>query len=99
MSAHVISEVEIIDNEAADHYREFAASSIKLYGGNYLARGANAIIAEGNITNGRIVIVEFPSMKHIDEWYASPEYAEALKYRDKALIRRLMFVDGIVKVQ
>jgi uncharacterized protein (DUF1330 family) len=43
----------------------------------------------------RIVVVEFPSMERLREWYASPEYAEALKVRRTALYRRLIFVEGL----
>jgi hypothetical protein len=32
------------------------------------------------------------------EWYASPEYAEALKHRRTALDRRLIFVEGVAPV-
>ncbi|MEY9110767.1 uncharacterized protein (DUF1330 family) [Bradyrhizobium yuanmingense] len=41
-----------------------------------------------------IIIVEFASMARLKEWYASPEYAEALKLRQTALERRLLFVEG-----
>jgi uncharacterized protein (DUF1330 family) len=33
-------------------------------------------------------------MERLREWYASPEYAEALKLRRTALERRLIFVEG-----
>lgn len=95
MSAFVISEVEIVDEEAAAKYRELAAAAIAAYGGRYLARAAEAIVAEGDSTHRRIVIVEFDSMEKIRDWYASPEYAEALRFRGAALNRRLMFVNGI----
>ncbi len=42
----------------------------------------------------RVVIVEFPSPERLREWYASPEYAEALHVRQTALARRLPFVEG-----
>jgi uncharacterized protein (DUF1330 family) len=42
-----------------------------------------------------IIVVEFPSMERLREWYASPEYAEALKHRHTALDRRLIFVEGV----
>jgi uncharacterized protein (DUF1330 family) len=32
------------------------------------------------------------------EWYASPEYAEALKARQTAIDRRLIFVEGVAPV-
>jgi uncharacterized protein (DUF1330 family) len=95
MAAFVISEVEILDEGAADQYRQLAAASITAYGGSYLARAAEAQVMEGEPTTRRLVIVEFPSMQRILEWYASPEYAEALKFRKTALDRRLLFVEGI----
>ena len=95
MSAFVISEVEIINEDAANHYRELAAASIAAYGGRYLARAAEAVVVEGEPMNRRIVIVEFPSMQRVHEWYRSPEYAKALEFRDAALERRLMFVEGV----
>lgn len=99
MSAFVISEVNILDKEAANHYRNLAASSIEMYGGYYLVRGSDTKVVEGDLTHKLIVIVEFPSMQQIQAWYASPEYAEALTYRDKALSRRLIFAEGINNAQ
>jgi uncharacterized protein (DUF1330 family) len=95
MLTYVISEVKIIDETAADRYRELAARSIAEYGGKYLIRGAQGDVVEGAPTDFRLVIVEFPSMERARAWYASSEYAEALKFRDRALERRLRFVEGI----
>ncbi|MBV8553096.1 MAG: DUF1330 domain-containing protein [Acidobacteriaceae bacterium] len=96
MAAFVISEVEILDEEIADHYRRLAAASIAEYGGRYLARGAKVQVVEGPPTGRSIVIVEFRSMQRAQEWYGSSSYAEALKLRGKALERRLIFVEGVV---
>ena len=52
-------------------------------------------MVEGGPPPNTIIIVEFPSMAHLREWYASPEYAEALKHRRTALERRLIFVEGV----
>ena len=41
------------------------------------------------------MIVEFPDMDTLQRWYSSEAYAEALAYRDRALSRRLLFVDGV----
>jgi uncharacterized protein (DUF1330 family) len=94
MSAYVISEVEIHDQAAMEAYRRLAAQTIAQYGGRYLARGGVAEVVEGGPPPKTIIIVEFPSMERLREWYASPEYAEALKLRQTALERRLMFVEG-----
>jgi uncharacterized protein (DUF1330 family) len=95
MPAFVLSEVEIVDENAAAHYRRLAATSIEAYGGRYLARGAEAHVVEGSPTSRRLVLCEFASFDRIREWYASPEYAEALKFRDTALERRLIFFEGV----
>jgi uncharacterized protein (DUF1330 family) len=96
MAAYAISEVEIYDEQQADRYRELAAASIAQYGGRYLARGAMPQVPEGDWPlDERVVIVEFPSMARLREWYASPEYAPALAIRSAALGRRLLFVDGV----
>ena len=95
MTAYVISEVEVVDERAADEYRRLAAASIAAYGGRYLARGAKAEVVEGEPSDRRIVIVEFPSIERAREWYTSAVYAEALRVREQALERRLMFVEGL----
>jgi uncharacterized protein (DUF1330 family) len=95
MAAYVISEVEVRDDEAIERYRTLAGQSIAQYGGRYLVRGGAAELKEGGPPLKTLVIVEFPSMAQAREWYASPEYAEALKLRRTALERRLIFVEGV----
>ncbi len=95
MSAYVISEVEMRDAEAMDAYRSLAARTIAQYGGRYLVRGGASETVEGGPPVKTLIIVEFPSMARAREWYASPEYAQALKLRRTALERRLVFVEGI----
>ena len=95
MSAYVISEVEVRDAEAMDAYRSLAARAIAQYGGRYLVRGGASETVEGGPPVKTLIIVEFPSIALAHQWYASPEYAEALKHRRSALDRRLVFVEGI----
>ena len=77
-------------------YRKLAAASIAEYGGKYLARGVEPLVIEGAAVKTKMVVVEFPSLQRAKEWYASASYSRALKVRQKALERRLIFVDGIV---
>jgi uncharacterized protein (DUF1330 family) len=96
MAAYAISEVEIYDEQQAARYRELAAASIAQYGGRYLARGVTPQVPEGDWPlEERVVIVEFPDMARLRQWYASPEYAPALAIRRNALGRRLLFVEGV----
>jgi uncharacterized protein (DUF1330 family) len=96
MTAYVISEVEILDEEAARRYREIAASSIAAHGGRYLARGAEPAVPEGDWEAAqRVVIAEFPTMLRLTEWYESLDYAPARAIARTALRRRLLFVPGV----
>ncbi|HEV7419723.1 MAG TPA: DUF1330 domain-containing protein [Mycobacterium sp.] len=96
MAAFVISEVEFLDETFADQYRTLAAASIEEYGGRYLVRGATPDSVEGEVSpRRRLVVVEFPDMDVARRWYASESYAEALALRDRALTRRLLFVEGV----
>jgi uncharacterized protein (DUF1330 family) len=98
MSAYVISEVDVKDAAGFEAYRTIAAEAIAQYGGRYLVRGGAADLVEGGPPSNNIFVVEFPSITRLREWYASPEYAEALKHRQTALDRRLLFVEGVPAV-
>ena len=95
MTAYVISEVEPRDATLFERYRALAPATIARYGGRYIVRGGEADVVEGGPPAKTIVIVEFPDMARAREWYRSPEYAEALKVRQNALTRRLIFVEGV----
>ncbi|MCK1511338.1 DUF1330 domain-containing protein [Bradyrhizobium sp. 190] len=98
MPAYVISEVEMRDAAGFEVYRAIAAKTIAQYGGRYLVRGGAASVIEGSPPPKAVIVVEFPTMERLREWYASQEYAEALKVRQTALDRRLIFVEGVAPV-
>ncbi len=95
MPAYVISEVEPRDAALFEQYRALAPATIAQYGGRYLVRAGAAELVEGGPPPKSLVVVEFPSMARVRAWYASPEYAAALKLRQGALDRRLIFVEGV----
>lgn len=95
MAAYLISDVSVKDAEAFESYRTRAAASIAQYGGRYLVRGGAIEPLEGGWTPGTLIVVEFPDLDRARAWYRSPEYASALEFRDKALSRNLVLVDGI----
>jgi uncharacterized protein (DUF1330 family) len=100
VSAYLISEVEILDAEAWENYRTRAAPAIARFGGRYLVRGARADVVEADWPEEKpppqtVIVAEFPSMKALTDWYASPQYAEAFAFRAAAVKRRMIFVEGI----
>lgn len=101
MSAYIISDVTIHDETSAAAYRERAARSIAQHGGRYLARAGAIEVLEGTWSPRAIIIViiviivEFADFEQARTWYRSAEYAEALKFRDAALSRDLILVEGV----
>ena len=73
----------------------YAISEVEIYDEQQAARHRELAAASIAQCGGRVVIVEFPSMARLREWYASPEYAPALAIRRRALGRRLLFVEGV----
>jgi uncharacterized protein (DUF1330 family) len=73
---------------------------IAQFGGRYLVRGAPAEVIEADWPVKEpppqtAIVAEFPSMKALKDWYASPEYAEAFAFRAAAVKRRMVFVTGV----
>lgn len=96
MSAYVISEATVIDEQGVAEYRALAESSIAHYGGRYRVMGATPEAAAGSWTDsGVLTIIEFDSMEQLREWYDSPEYRKAIPIRDRTFDLRLLFTDGL----
>jgi len=95
MPAYVISDVEFLDSEGVATYRTLAQESIAKYGGRYIMRGGAMEPVEGDWMPKTIIIVELPTMARAREWYQSNEYADALRVRQYALKRKLIFVEGV----
>jgi len=94
MTAYVISQVEMHPGPALDEYRRLAAVSIERHGGRYLVRGGELDVLEGQWT-GAAVVVAFESAEQARAWYQSDDYALALEFRDDALSRNLIIVEGV----
>jgi uncharacterized protein (DUF1330 family) len=100
VSAYLISQVQVLDADAWENYRTRASQVIARFGGRYLVRGARAEVIEADWPVEEpppqtVIVAEFPSMKALHDWYASPEYAEAFAFRAAAVKRRMIFVAGI----
>ena len=89
MPAYVVSMMTIHDPDTYKKYTDRTTPIVKRYGGKFLTRGEEVSTVEGDEYTARMVILEFPSKQHIEDWFADPEYHEAMKFRhasSKALI-------------
>jgi uncharacterized protein (DUF1330 family) len=95
MPAYVVVEVEILDPAAYERYKPLAPPAVAAYGGRYLARGGRTDLLEGDGTNQRLAILEFPSLERAREWWESDQYAAARAVRRNAARVRMVAVEGV----
>ena len=95
MSAYVLVEIEVLDQERYETYKQLAPSSIAVYGGRYLARGGDVETLEGTWQPKRLVILEFPSVDQAKAWWDSTEYEQAKALRQAVAHTRMIVVEGL----
>jgi uncharacterized protein (DUF1330 family) len=94
MAAYVIYQAEVTDPEQYARYREKSTPSVVNAGGEFLVRGGEIDLLEGEPPLGRIVIAKFASMEAARAWYDSEAYREARVLREGAVLANLYIVDG-----
>ena len=95
MSAYVVVEIEVLDPERYETYKQLAPPSIAQYGGRYVARGGQVETLEGTWSPKRLVILEFPSVDQAKAWWNSAEYAQAKALRQAASRTQMIVVEGL----
>ena len=95
MSAYVVTEIEVIDAERYEGYKQMVAPSIAAYGGKFLVRGGATENIEGTWSPRRLVILEFSSTAQAKTWWNSPEYAEAKALRQATARTEMVVAEGI----
>ncbi len=95
MSAYVIARVDVTNPEKYEDYKALSPKAVAAYGGKFLARGGHTEVLEGDSEIRRIVVLEFPSVERVREFYDSPEYRQARAARAGAAEFQMLAVEGI----
>ena len=82
MPVYMVIESRVKDQSKYDRYLAKVPEIIRSHGGRYLVRGGSIVPAIGSWHPERMIIIEFPSMKDIDDWLSSPEYKEIAPLRE-----------------
>lgn len=95
MAAYAVVDVEIHDIEAYLLYQKAASALLEAAGARYLARGGEYRVFAGEYRPRRLIIVEFPSLSAMEEFYESEGY-RALEAQRLACSRaRIIGVEGL----
>ena len=94
MTAYVVSRVTIRDPEKMKAYMADAPSTVKAYGGTYLARTSDIQVLEGEDNYDRMVMLEFPDREHALAWYESNEYRDLRQDRWNSADAHIVILPG-----
>ena len=94
MAAYAINDVKVSDPAKMQEYQKQVPPIIAAYGGEYLVRGGEAEIIEGDWTPNRVVVLKFDSVEKAKAWYHSEEYAPMMKLRLEASKANFIIVEG-----
>ena len=95
MSAYVIGDITVNDQERYEDYKKLAPPAIAAFGGKYLARGGKAEKLEGNWEPERVVILEFESIDKAKQWLDSQKYRKARTLRHKTASSNMIVVEAL----
>ena len=95
MSAYVVVDLEIINQEEFEVYKQLVPATIEKYGGRYLARGGKVETLDGSWCPKRFVLLQFSSVDQAKAWFDSPEYAEPKALRERCARSRIIVVEGV----
>ena len=94
MKAYAIAAETVKDQAMFDQYRKDVVGTITAFGGQFVVRGGNLTVLEGEWPHPRLVIIEFPSRSAAEGWYKSAEYQKIISLRHKSSVGNLIIVDG-----
>ncbi len=95
MPAYMIAKIKVTDPEQYKKYIAVTPGILAKFGAKFIARGGETITLEGPEETRRVVLVEFPSLDRAREFYASPEYQEAITIRANAAEMSMIAIAGV----
>ncbi len=94
MAVYLIFQIEITDPERYREYVARAPATIAAWGGEYLVRGGEFEVLEGDWPQVRNVVVRFPDRAAAMGWYESDAYREVRAIRHQAARSNGILVEG-----
>jgi len=95
MKAYAIAAETVKDQAMFDAYRKVVPETLVAFGGQFIARGGNLTVLEGEWPHPRLVIIEFPSRAAAEGWYSSAAYQKVISLRLNSSVGNLVIVDGL----
>ena len=95
MTAYMIVNLDVYDPEGMAEYRDKVPALIAKHGGEYIVRGGEFEVLEGNWRPSRLVIFRFPDRAAIHNFFDDPDYADLKALRHRTAYSEVVIVDGV----
>lgn len=95
MAGYIVVDITAVhDPDTYAEYRASVSPQLEAAGGEYLVRGGNIHVLEGEWAPGRLVIVRFKSVEEARRWWEAPEYARLKRLRQRSTHTNMILVEG-----
>ena len=94
MSAYIIAEVTITNEEQMKEYRVWSSRAMQEHGVEVVVRGGAIEPLEGDWVPQRVVVLKFKDLAAARAYYDSETYTHARKVREGAGTIRMFAVEG-----
>jgi uncharacterized protein (DUF1330 family) len=95
LPAYYVIDVRINDPERIKPYQLAVEKTFTAYGGKLIVAPGQVDPLEGDAPQGKIVILQFPSMEQAHAWHDSPAYQAIIGYRHAAADSRAYLAEGV----
>ena len=95
MSAYIIADVTVTNEEQMQRYREWSSRAILEHEAEVLVRGGRVVPLEEDWTPSRVVVLKFKNLDAAQAYYHSETYTQARKVREGAGSIRMFAVEGV----
>ncbi|NCF17319.1 MAG: DUF1330 domain-containing protein [Haliea sp.] len=95
MTAYAIVDLEVFDIEKYLRYQRAVRPLLESLGARYLARGGEFQVFEGDYQPSRLILVEFPSLEAMDDFFHSEAYQSLEPQRKACSSARILGVEGL----
>ena len=99
MSAYAILDVEIQDIAKYLQYQKLLAPLLEAASARYLARGGEFQVFEGDYRPERLMLIEFPSLDVLQDFYGSAAVQALEPQRDACTRSCIIAVNGLPEPQ
>ena len=94
MSAYIIAEVTITNEDQMKEYRVWSSKAMQEHGAEVVVRGGTVDPLEGGWAPQRVVVLKFKDLAAARAYYDSETYTHARKVREGAGTIRMFAVEG-----